>query len=46
MAVLYAAGQQITTVDAMTMDQIRFAAKLTRLGELMRRVEDAKLCRG
>jgi hypothetical protein len=42
MAILYAAGQPITTVDKLTLADIHFAAELTQLGQLMRRHDDLK----
>jgi hypothetical protein len=42
MAILYAAGQQITTVDALSLREIHFAAELVQLGQLIRRNDDLK----
>jgi hypothetical protein len=42
LAVLYAAGQPIDTVDALSIEQIHLVAQLVQLGQLIRRHEDLK----
>jgi hypothetical protein len=45
MAILIDAGQQITTLDVLTIHEIRYFAQLAQLGQAIRRVEDVKAFR-